>query len=473
MGSLAALLLTGLPLFVALIHPRVLFYMVLATGAIPISLEDSSITLGPVGQVSLSSLRLLGIILALVVIVLPAVNNLFSRLRPYWAHLLFLLFCLLTLSWAPSFTYGLRMFAKLSAPLVFVLAIETFVNDESQLRRLSNLMIGSGLFVLGLAIVTKVLGVNPGAQLTVPGMSPAVFSAHLLVGFSVALVRIRWERQWLSILWVGLFGTAIVASFTRITIAGLFAVGAVIVFLGTRGLTRAMLPVAMLLGLPTLFLLNEKFRTRMFIGGETLSSDDVLNDPGEALQHVHGSGRFAAWDQVLSQFFYTHPLQGSGLGATQEFYYTHSATGLGVIHSEVVRLLAEVGIIGFGLFLLMIVVYVLRLLKQYFTRSDGGTKSYTISALAALSSYVVFMLTDNGIDYVNSFGFYVFALIGMSAVEYRLMEAARNRVEEPVVDSQPISSLGQQASPCQFRLLLSITGEHRFPLLSRGVRVKR
>jgi O-antigen ligase len=170
----------------------------------------------------------------------------------------------------------------------------------------------------------------------------------------------------------------------------------------------------------------------MFYGGDNISVSSVMNDPSYALGHVHGSGRFAAWDQFLKLFFEPSPFVGSGLGATQHYFYTHSIKGLGVIHSEYIRLLCEVGIVGLGCFALAMLTYQLRLLRGYQNIQEAQARRYTLAATGTLLAYLVFLATDNGFDYVSQFAVYVFGYIAMS-------EKAKE-LEEPDITSEVAAS---------------------------------
>ena len=183
--------------------------------------------------------------------------------------------------------------------------------------------------------------------------------------------------------------------------------------IGLKGLFRYLLPLAGIVALPALFILNQRFRERMFYGAEGSSVDAVLNDPFAAMQHIHGSGRFDAWDIVLNKFFLPNPFIGSGIGATQHYFYSQIGGGIGVIHSEYVRLLSEVGLLGLGLFLVMILVYLTQLINTFRSSSNAETKKYVLAGIGGVVAYVVFMATDNAFDYVNQFGIYVFSMVAM------------------------------------------------------------
>jgi len=87
---------------------------------------------------------------------------------------------------------------------------------------------------------------------------------------------------------------------------------------------------------------------------------------------------------------------------------------LGVIHSEYIRLIAEVGVAGLVLFAMAMVAYLVRLTRTYRRSPYSDSGKYALAAMGGLAAYLIFMATDNAFDYVNAFGIYVFGLIGMS-----------------------------------------------------------
>jgi len=451
--------LVGIQLVLAISQPMGLIYLALLTGAFPLNLGADDLLHTPLGRMSGSAIRLFGLWLAAALVIFLHFNKIWSYLVRYRLHFLFLVFCCLALAWAPSLAYGSRMLAKLTAPFLFMLLVLILVSTIHQLQIMERLMVGSGCLLLLLAIATKFLGVNSDPRLTVPGLGPAVFSAHLVIVSMLILGKVIVEKRVAMLCLFVIFFLAILTSFTRITIIAVLVGASGMLFFHYRGLGRLLLPSFSIIGLFSLFLMNERFRARMFIGGERLTAGEILNKPGDAFAHLHGSGRFAAWDTVLAKFFEPTPALGSGIGATQDFFYSHSSTGLGVIHSEYVRLLAEVGIVGLCLFLLAFLNYGMQLRYTLAWSHTSSTKAFTLASIGGVIAYLIFIATDNGFDYVNQIGVYVFALMAMSQKAMELEEA-----------SAPHPTLKEESEPDETLVLhpglLPKTRPKRFPLLS-------
>ncbi len=413
-----ALLLIGLigtQLALALFSPIGLAYFSLVVGTLPLTLGHDGMLSGAFGRMDLSAIRLLGLWLASCVVALWQLDRLPRYLGAFRFHALFLVFCALAMLWAPSLAYGTRMFAKLSSPFLFLLLIVLMVSTRAQLKIMERLILGIGALTVTVAFAIKLSGVSLSkVGLTLPGVGPSLFSAFLVVVALLALASVKHGHRARHLMLVAVLGAGVLAAFTRITIAALFVGFAVILFMGFRGLPRVVLPVLGFVGLPALFLFSETFKQRMFYGADQVTLGNILEDPSVVMGHLHTSGRSKAWGTVLHQFFEPSPIVGSGLGATQNYYYSQIGGGIGVIHSEYVRLLSEVGLIGLALFVLAALAYVWRLVRIYRRARAPETSTYALAAVGALVAYLIFIATDNGFDYVTGFGIYVFGLIGMA-----------------------------------------------------------
>jgi O-antigen ligase len=448
MIALLVMGLIGAQFALALFSPVGLAYVSLIVGALPLTLGQDGMLSGAFGKMDLSAIRLLGLWLASCVVVLWHLERLPRYLSAFRFHALFLVFCAAALLWAPSLAYGSRMFAKVSAPFFFLLLIVLMVSTHAQLKIMARLILGVGAFLVAAAVVVRLAGVSVSTVgLTLPGVGPSLFSAFLVVVTLLALASAKHGNRVRHLILVAVLGAAILAAFTRITIAALCVGCAVILFMRFKGLPRFALPLLGLVGLPTLFLFSETFKQRMFYGADQITLGTVLDDPSVVMGHLHTSGRSKAWETVLSRFFEPSPLLGSGLGATQNYYYSQSGGGIGVIHSEYVRLLSEVGALGLTLFALAALAYVWRLVRIYRRARVPETSTYALAAVGTLVAYLIYIATDNGFDYVTGFGIYVFGLIGMAEKASELDNAdafpSRPRVREDERASPRVVSIAQ------------------------------
>lgn len=329
-------------------------------------------------------------------------------------HLFFLAFCLVAITYASSTGFGLRMLAKLATPLAFMLALLCCINSRQQIAAVARSILASATLLIILAVATRSIGLNPDPRFSLPGLGPSVFSAQLMVSAMLGLALYLRGRSRHLLLFLCVVFIAIVAAFTRITIFGAFFGASFVLFLSLRGFGRYVIPILGTISVPALFLLSPRFRARMFIDADFVQAGSALATPGSVLGNVRGSGRFELWRDVLALFFEPNPMFGSGLGATQAHLYGSTGGGIGVVHSEYVRLLCEVGIIGALLFCIAMTFYFYRAVKAASRATNSSARTYSIAAAGGLVCYLVYMATDNAFDYVNQFGITVFALIGLS-----------------------------------------------------------
>jgi O-antigen ligase len=425
-------------LLLALAAPKRFLSFTLLFQAVPFTWTlagPDSFIATPIGSLNIVALQTFFLCLASFIVLIANAEQTASYLLKYRLHVLFLFFCLISILYAPSISYALRMVAKLAGPLLFLLAILVVVDDPGTISNLRRAVLYGGLILVALALLARTLGIvsdpnaiNTGiAGLGPPGMGAAVFAAHMLPVTMLALAIYITERRFIHLLIAVIAAASVLGALQRTCAAALFAGASLILYLGTRGFTRVLLPAFCLLSFPPLLIFSDTFRRRMFF--DRTDAHQLLQAPMSAFSSVNGSGRFDLWSSLLDKFFVGHQVLGSGMGATQEYLYTQSQAGAGVVHSEYVRLLCEVGVTGLLLFASAMVAYLLSITNSY---KAARSSAYPIAAVASLLCYLIYMMTDNAFDYVNQFGCYVFALIALAA-KIPELEASTDRrpLEQP------------------------------------------
>jgi O-antigen ligase len=398
-----------LPVILGILSPTWMIYLLAFTGPLLVGADASDVMGSLLGRIDVTSFRVVGSVTGALLVILLSFGKSWRFIRVSLPYILFIMFISVSLVWAPSALYGLRTIVKLVALFLLMVAVAITIDDEKKLNTFLNVITVSCLLSALIAIFCQLKGMNPDSKLTLPGSSPAVFSANMLVGFIISLNKKNSSTVRKSIL-VVFYMAVIIAADTRITITAMFVILSVFGFLKMRGVFKVVLPVASVSAFLMLFLMVDKFRNRMFLGTKSVSLDSQQG-VNHAMGHLAGSGRFAAWDQVLDRYFYPNMLTGSGIGTTQNYYYS-SHLKIGAIHSEYVRLLAETGLIGISLFLLSMCLFFLTIRKNM--KLTEGDKSKYLIAACSVFAYLTFMATDNAFDYVSQFGFYIFGLVGVA-----------------------------------------------------------
>jgi hypothetical protein len=418
----------GIQAILGIVYPSALIYVSLAVGALPLSFGEDGPMISALGRMDLSAIRLLGLWFGACLVVLFHLGKTSRYRKVLGFHLLFLAYCAAALAWGPSIGYGMRMFAKLSSVLLFLMLILLTISRRAQLRIMERLIFCSGLLLFFGALAAQIVGISASKiGLTFPGIGPSLFSALLVVVAILAVASAKYAHRVRNSFFVAILSAGTIAAFTRITIAALFVGCSTILFMGFKGVLRFLVPACSLVAFPALFLFNDTFKKRMFYGENEVTLAALIQDPAVVVGHLHTSGRSNAWGSILERFFYPSPLMGSGLGATQDYYYSKSS-GIGVIHSEYVRLLSEVGLAGVALFAVAMLAYLACLIRTYRRARSTDTARYALAAIGALVAYLIYIATDNGFDYVTGFGIYVFALIGMSEKSKELDNSAVSAV---------------------------------------------
>ena len=160
--------------------------------------------------------------------------------------------------------------------------------------------------------------------------------------------------------------------------------------------------------------------TNEFIGHVLLN--DYSN--GESIQ-----GRLTAFDLAYQAFLH-HPVLGIGLGNYGP--YTNGYIGLtpvggwAIVNNEYLELLAETGIIGFGTFMLMILVLAGRSLWAIWKAKDEFLRLTMIGMLAALIGILVQYLS-----FSTLYIFHIWVLIGLMVGTQNLIFKITNN-QEPI-----------------------------------------
>jgi len=425
---------------VAALQPRAFLYYLAIIGPAPVSfaLEDPTVTT-PLGDINLSALKVLCLLIGCSLAILLSRAPLTRSLRQFSGFAAFFAFATVSLAWGSDLAMGVRMLLKLVTPIVFALYFYHAVQILGANAVMRAVLLSGTVYV---CVAIAWTAVDGGPYLNTPGSSRAVFSGHLLtvVAVALAMVAVRPGLGRFSV--AGVFAAAILAAFTRITIGGLFATAGAVYFLHLRGPMRWLVPFLGLGAFVLLFVMVDSFRERMFLeDADNIDIATVVDDPAGVISEIGGSGRFAAWELALERLFEPSPVIGSGIGASQALFYGLNPNQTTVVHSEVVRLLCDLGLLGLGLYLLAWLQITVRLLRGL--GSVDENRAIRLAALGSLTGYLLFLLTDNGFDYVGQLGVFVFALAGAAS-------GARATGREGEVGSGPRDSRPSDPLPTCF-----------------------
>lgn len=443
---LVTMLTIGLVLSV---RPKLFVFYLFLLGPLPLApLVPDPYLDTPLGLVNIGAMKVASLLLMTGFGLLVTPVRLGAALARFSALLLFLLYAVLSLLWAENPTIGIRMLLKLATPLVVALYL------WGNITRIGAPAFFAAITLSGLAYLAYG-GLNAAswsfAALSIPGASRAEYSGHLVSALASLSGQFAHQGGLWRLLVLLLLGAGTLLAFTRITIAGMFGALGASAFLRSRGVIRIIGPIMGIVAFVALFLLVDTFRERMFLNSaQNVSLSSLIEAPLETAGKVAGSGRFAAWDQALARLYEPSPLIGSGIGATQDLFYGGSAraTNVSAVHSEFIRLLCDLGWLGIGLYALswlQLLLPMRRLSQQYHAapgtlghRSAAQQRALATGAVAASAAYLLFLLTDNGLDYVAQIGIFVYGNVAAALGFAGAVQASRPRAPQPQAAPLPL-----------------------------------
>lgn len=147
---------------------------------------------------------------------------------------------------------------------------------------------------------------------------------------------------------------------------------------------------------------------------ESVTLTDFMNGKVNR-DSVESNARFSMWEYFENRFYKQHELLGSGTGACQEHFYSNFLFGgLKVMHSDIVQMKCDNGLVSVILYYSSLV---LMIMHSFFIFTQGrGTrflKVCAISAGASLAGIAVTMYSDNVVNYSMCTLAYPFGFYGM------------------------------------------------------------
>lgn len=371
------------------------------------------------------------ILCSIVISLFFAIPDLFSQTLRYNCVFIFLLYSLFSLLWTTDIEWGVRTLVKLASPFIFFVAAQAFLKREQDLKIATRMIFACCLIVSLLAVINTlgngVLAPGEGIYnvrhnyLAAPYMSPANYSFLIGSGAILALTNLLTTRKFSYLLLSILFTTLVFWSFVRISMAGLIAAIGMVFFLLARNLAvKVVFPLMIFVVFVTCLFTVEKLRTRMFksdkVGMETVLSSEV----NKLDTIIYMSGRTSLWRKAYNEFLQKRPMTGRGIGSVDS-WLERNFNGVRM-HSEYLRIACDLGVLGLILYLLAICQFYARLLALYLRNNDPVVRSYTVTALAGLTFYLITFATDNSLNYICEFSLYIYTFMAFAFISARKWE---------------------------------------------------
>lgn len=398
---LAMLAATLLGITVAVNRPRDFALFLLPIGVCEFGAELE----GAGGLANTSSIWLFLLILVCLWVMLRISSGSLTLNTSEILYLLFLGWCIFEAVRAQKHDYAARSFLRLLFPFASMYIARRTVREVGRaqsLVRYQYLATFSDLIVhLGTGVLPFVF--YPIANLGVLWFGAVFFDQACIITFlSLAYWKVR--RDYRSLALAVLLAALCFVATNRTTLLALVVGGSILCLLEYRRLSVVLLP-ALYLVLGAVVMLVPSVRQKMFYQPDKVQSGILLETNVLSNKQFNDDGRYAMWTEVMNRFFWPSPVLGSGLGATQAWFYSGDAedvlhTKLKVEHSEYVKLAADTGAIGLGLYVAMhLSAWGSALLAYRRSRTDMA-RIFSIAALCSLPVFWICMAFDNALLYV-------------------------------------------------------------------------
>lgn len=406
----------------ALTRPLALVGLMLVIGPADLSMLTGGFKsmFEQLGGLDMNGIRLLGMSGALGLVILAdrqVGRQLFNPRAVFYVALI--AWGALTLAFSPAPLDGARLLLKIAYPLLVFLVITGLSPDRSRLDRLMDgVLIGAAVLCLIVNPLYLAFGdfernIGGWIRLRGVGVHQNPFAFYLVAAILMSFVRFTTRGQARYLLLCAICSFWMMLTITRIAflaaLVALFAVGVVsaIVTRRSRVLIGAIV-VAFLIVTPFAPLVLERSLGFVPSAGELFG---LVSSPRALFLAMNWEGRDVFWALVF-QAYMASPVQGLGLGASALVLRLH-LPGMSnpVVHNDYLRLLADTGIIGVGLFACALAAWAWGAFRSALL-PDRTAREYALPAVGCIAALAVIGLTDNAFDYYGPFTQYVGFLSG-------------------------------------------------------------
>ncbi len=375
---------------------------------------------GMICTLSFSSLRLMIwitlIILAFVVYRKSITINTFVLIC-----LVFLSYTLITLTWAPSLEFGIRVFLKYLYPVLIMIFAMSFVTSKDFIYVALKYMIITS-FVISIFLggfMTHIVG------LWIFYFGGVFWPTSTLADFFAVMSAISFVLWWKTgeKKYLFLIAWFLLSCMLQSVRTGLLSIGFMFIFgmyFRYRLISLPYIIGIVLLGLSAiLFVPNVK--EKMFYDTTKVQTfSDITGSLEEG--NINTSARSTMWEYLLKIFYEKDELLGQGLGTVQHFMYNnHVFGGLTVPHNDFVQMLCDIGELGVILYLLIPISF-LMLNWKYF-KDVRYSELHMIGTIAILSYIAIIpaMNFDNVVNYSFPVHSMPFIFIGLFYAYKRIL----------------------------------------------------
>ena len=351
-------------------------------------------------------------------------SPIFNRLN--LIYIIFLIWLLFTMIWAPSMEYAVRVFLKYLYPFVALLFAATFVHSKEFIFVAMRwmLMVAFILSVILGGFMTQILHIwfFFFGSLFWPISTLADYLAVMSAVAFVMWWRTGKKRYLLLIAWF------ILNSILQQTRTGILAIGAVLMVGSYLRYKLASLPYiigAFFIGI-AMILFIPQIKDKMFYNPDQVTTlSDIAN--AQAENNLNTSMRAYMWEHLMHRFHDGHEWIGSGLGSVQHYMYENFVFGgLKAAHSDYVQMMCDTGNVGLLLYLLFPLMLYFLTIRYVHKRPTTPIRASAILTFLSYAAVLAAMGFDNVVNYSFASHSYPFIFAGIF-LAYRRMEKREKR----------------------------------------------
>lgn len=335
--------------------------------------------------------------------------------------LVFLTYTLITLTWAPSLEFGIRVFLKYLYPILIMIFAMSFVTSKDFIYVALKYMI----------ITSFVISIFLGGFMThIVGLWFFYFGGVFwpiatLADFFAVMSAVSFVLWWRTgekkyLLLIGWFLLSCILQSVR---TGLFSIGFMFIFgmyFRYRIISLPYIIGIVLLGLSAILFVPNVKEKMFFDTTKVQTFADITGALEEG--NINTSARSVMWEYLLKTFYEKDELLGQGLGTVQNYMYNNYVFGgLQVPHNDFVQMLCDIGELGVILYLLMPISF-LMLNWKYF-KDVRYSELHMIGTIAILSYIAIIpvMNFDNVVNYSFPVHSMPFIFIGLFYAYKRIL----------------------------------------------------
>jgi len=404
--------------FILIVHPRAYLALYLATGGLSLAIfaSEPGELLKSDSGVQPDSLRLLAFAAGgvLLLFLRPRLLLLVSRHR---LGLTFVAALAVSLLYTSGIVEGILLFLKICLPLLTYVLVISEVHTEFQIRGLLH----ACLIGLASTSLLAVMGVATGGSLFIldaggisrfqgpmgPNSMAFYCTCFSLLFYSYGTRPAR--KSWLAIFGAVVMSAVVASTGARVGIAGLLLGILAIEWAREQTGRGCLITAAALIAVAVLSPVFQRFAYSRDI--RDLAGLDVGAGFWGILGAVDTSGRDTVWRRVWEDLVITSPVVGHGLGSS-DHYLADLLGGLMAPHSELLRLLADTGVVGAALGAALAAQVGTNLLKSHLPRDDPYEFLRPL-AIGSFAAFIVFSMTDNALGCYAVFTGYLATFVGL------------------------------------------------------------